>query len=268
MQQVQNMYNEAINEVLDNAERQSKFLNGNPFGYLVSAMISGIFVSLSTMLGAAVWVLNPESPIKAFLSGAMTPLGLIMVVFAGTMLFTANTFVITTSALKKRITWLDLVKIILMVYVGNWLGTLLLSFVFKMSGQLQGDIAQYYLSTFGAKLNLSFWQILARGFLCNILVCAAIWSTHRFKSFSAKFMIIFFALLGFMATGFENSIANMSQGSLAMLAPGGTQIIGIGNYLWVLLGSTLGNILAGVLVFALPLWLFSKKTKADSEASV
>ena len=68
-----------------------------------------------------------------------------------------------------------------------------------------------------------------------------------------------------MATGYENSIANMSLGSLALLAPGGMETIGIGNYLRIVFTDTLGNILAGVLVFALPLWLFSKHSKAELE---
>ncbi len=58
----------------------------------------------------------------------------------------------------------------------------------------------------------------------------------------------------------------MSQGSLALLAPpGGLEAIGIGNYLRIVFTDTLGNILAGVLVFALPLWLFSKHSKAELE---
>ena len=257
------MYHEAINEVLKNAKRQSVFLTKNPFGYIVSAIISGIFISLSVMLSATVSIQNSNSPIVSFLSGTTGTFGLIMVVFAGTMLFTANTFVITLGALKKTITWLDLVKIISAVYFGNWIGTLILSLVYKGSGQLVGPYAQYYLTAFSNKLGLSFTEIMLRGFLCNILVCAAIWSTHRFTSFSAKFLIIFFALTAFLATGYENSIANMSLGSLALLAPGGMEAIGIGNYLRVVFTDTLGNILAGVLVFALPLWLFSKHSKAE-----
>jgi nitrite transporter NirC len=257
------MYNEAIGQLLNNAQKQARFLKGNPFGYLLSAMLSGVFISLSVILYSSVWTQNSTSPAVELLSGAMVPLGLILVVFAGTMLFTANPFIITLGAIKKKISWLDLAKIIPMVYVGNWIGTLLISLVFKATGHLQGALAANLVEIFAAKLDLSFWQIIARGFLCNILVCAAIWSTHRFESFTAKFLIIFFSLLAFMATGFENCIANMSQGSLALLSPGGMQAIGIGNYLWVILGSTLGNISAGVFVFALPFWLFSKSTKTE-----
>ena len=259
------MYHEAIKEVLKNAKRQAIFLSKNLFGYLVSAIISGIFISLSVMLSATVSVQNQSSPIINFLSGTTGTFGLIMVVFAGTMLFTANTFVITLGALKKTITWLELVKVVAAVYFGNWIGTLILSLVYKGSGHLAGAYAQYYINAFSSKLDLSFMQIMLRGFLCNILVCAAIWSTHRFSSFSAKFMIIFFALTAFIATGYENSIASMSQGSLALLAPGGLEAIGIGNYLRIVFTDTLGNILAGVLVFALPLWLFSKHSKAELE---
>ncbi len=257
------MYHEAIDQLLKNTQKQAGFLKGNPFAYLVSAMLSGIFISLSVLLYSAVWAQNSASPAVELLSGLMVPLGLILVVFAGTMLFTANPFIITLGAIKKKISWLDLAKIIPMVYIGNWLGTLLISLVFKASGHLQGDLATHIIHIFSAKLDLSFWQLMARGFLCNILVCAAIWSTHRFESFTARFLIIFFSLLAFMATGFENCIANMSQGSLALLAPGGMQAIGIVNYMWVILGSTLGNTTAGVLVFALPFWLFSKNSKTE-----
>lgn len=257
------MYKQTTDAVLASAKKQSEFLKGNPWGYLVSALISGIFISLSTMLSAMVSVQNQGSPVISLLGAAMSPLGLILVVFTGTMLFTGNTFTISFGAFMKRISWLDALKILAMVYIGNWLGTLLLSFLYTGTGHLQGDLANYYIATFGAKQNLSFLQILIRGLLCNTLVCAATWAYHRFESFSAKFLIIFFALLGMVGTGFENSISNMSQGSLALLVPGGWQEIGILGYLRTILSSTIGNLMAGVLIFALPMWLLAKETRSE-----
>jgi CBS domain-containing protein len=60
-----------------------------------------------------------------------------------------------------------------------------------------------------AKVNLTFWQALSRGILCNILVCLAVYLCFSGRSVTDKILAILFPITAFVALGFEHSIANM-----------------------------------------------------------
>jgi formate/nitrite transporter len=65
------------------------------------------------------------------------------------------------------------------------------------------------LSIANAKVNLSFTEGVARGILCNILVCLAVWLCMSGRSVVDKILAIIFPITAFVASGFEHSIANM-----------------------------------------------------------
>ena len=60
-----------------------------------------------------------------------------------------------------------------------------------------------------AKVNLSFRQGVARGILCNVLVCLAVWLCMSARTIADKILAIIFPITAFVAAGFEHSIANM-----------------------------------------------------------
>ena len=93
-------------------------------------------------------------------------------------------------------------------------------------------------------MNAPALALLARGALCNWLVCLALWTSARATSDAAKCILIWWCLFAFIAAGFEHSIANMTVFSIALLGnhPPGVSLGGMAyNLLWV----TLGNIVGG-----------------------
>ncbi|MBR6473065.1 MAG: formate/nitrite transporter family protein, partial [Firmicutes bacterium] len=97
-----------------------------------------------------------------------------------------------------------------------------------------------------------FIPLLARGILCNTLVCLAVWCGFRAKSDAGKLIMIFWCLLAFFATGFEHSIANMTLLTLSLINNGGNEAISFGGYCYNLIVVTLGNMIGGILFVALP----------------
>jgi nitrite transporter NirC len=89
----------------------------------------------------------------------------------------------------------------------------------------------------------------------------AIWSCTRLKSESAKLIMVFWCILAFVMAGFEHSVANMSSLTMAILHPG-PGVINLGNYLYVLFTSALGNMIGGIGFVALPYWLISREKEA------
>ena len=99
-------------------------------------------------------------------------------------------------------------------------------------------------------MNAPALELVARGALCNWLVCLAIWTAARMSGDAAKCIAIFWCLYAFIASGFEHSVANMTLLSIALLAPhpGTVSLAGLAwNLAWV----TLGNLLSGAGVMGL-----------------
>ena len=137
---------------------------------------------------------------------------------------------------------------------GNLLGSILVAWLFWQTGggKLLPDGTSLLHTAALAKTQLPIGALIAKGMLCNWLVCLAIWMCQRVEG-SAKFIAIWWCLLAFIASGYEHSIANMTLFALSWFgahSPDFT-LSGIGyNLLWV----TLGNTLSGVLFMGLGYW--------------
>ncbi len=118
------------------------------------------------------------------------------------------------------------------------------------------DSSSFLNQVASAKMNASVIELLARGILCNWLVCVALWMSGRTQNDAAKCILIFWCLFAFIASGFEHSVANMTLFSIALLGvhPETVSLSGMAyNLFWV----TLGNLLAGSLFVAFGYWLYS-----------
>lgn len=210
------------------------------------------------------------------------PVGLMMVVLLGAELFTGDCLAVI-SVFDKKQKLFDVVKFLFFVYIGNFVGALIISALTYFSGQLDyssGMLGAYTIKVALGKVNISFSQGVASGILCNILVCAAVFMASCAKDVTGKLLACFFTILLFVTAGFEHCVANMyyiTAGlfacenadylSLAQQAYGFTaqqlsslNIIGFlkGNLLPV----TIGNILGGMLFVGAPIYYLNKnKTK-------
>ena len=99
-----------------------------------------------------------------------------------------------------------------------------------------------------------------RGILCNVLVCLAVWLCFSARRVTGKILAIVFPIAGFVALGFEHSVANMYMIPAGWLA--GSQAVTLGGYLANVLVVTAGNIVGGGVLVALVYWLvYGKATK-------
>merc|ERR1719243_156328 len=83
-----------------------------------------------------------------------------------------------------------------------------------MSGFLSGaveaaDLARNWAVSYLGNFVGSFSVAVAKGVLCNWLVCLAVWSAIASNSVAGKILEIFLPISCFVALGFEHSIANM-----------------------------------------------------------
>jgi formate/nitrite transporter len=149
--------------------------------------------------------------IEKLVGGLAFSLGLILVVVAGAELFTGNNMIVM-AWVSGKLTLGQVMRNWVIVYFGNLVGSLstaVLIYVTRQWAFHDCRVGATALNTALAKVNLSFTEGVARGILCNVLVCLAVWLCVSGRSVVDKIMAIVFPVTAFVASGFEHSIANM-----------------------------------------------------------
>jgi formate/nitrite transporter len=178
-------------------------------GFAAGCLI-GIGALLMTVVGGGSPALASSNPgLSAFLKGAVgLPGGLTLVVLTGAELFTGNVMVMMSGFLSGAIEAGDLVKNWVASYLGNFAGSVFLAWMAVQAKTVaSGGGAAVGIAV--AKCSIPFSVAVAKGVLCNWLVCLAVWSAIASNSVAGKILGIFLPISCFVALGFEHSIANM-----------------------------------------------------------
>jgi len=248
----------------------------NTWTMFVLGMLAGAFIGtgaifctvVTTGLGAA----GVGYGIIKLLGGLAFCLGLIAVVVAGAELFTGNNLIIMAFA-SGKVNLSGLLRNWVIVYVGNFVGSILTAFVMLLSKQYMssgGALGANVLNIANAKCSLGFIQAIALGIMCNALVCLAVWLCFSARSTTDKIMAILFPITAFVAAGFEHSVANMYFIPMGLFVKGfaatsfweaiGKTAADYGNLTWGafflknLLPVTIGNIIGGAGFVGLAYW--------------
>lgn len=223
---------------------------------LTLAVLAGAFISLGAMFYTLV-VTGSElgfGPTR-LLGGLAFSLGLVMVVIGGAELFTGNNLIVMAWA-DGRVDTHALLRNWGLVYLGNFAGALGTVVLVHTAGTLAiggGGIADTARAIAEAKVAIPPLEAFARGVLCNVLVCLAVWMCFAANSVPGKAVAILFPVSAFVALGFEHSIANMYLIPIGALQTGAS--IGVGGFLGNLVPVTAGNMFGGGALVALVYWL-------------
>ncbi len=246
------MFKDEFAAAANAAAAKSNMLKKNPAGYFVLSVMAGMFIGFGVLLVFTLSGAMQGSPFTKLVMGCCFSVALSLVVIAGAELFTGNNLVMAAGMLKKTVTAGDAFKLWGICWLGNLAGSVLLALIFNATGLYSDATLGAMTGAAAAKMSAGFIQLLARGVLCNMLVCLAVWCGFRCKSEAGKLIMIFWCILAFFTTGFEHSVANMTLLTLSLLNNGGNATISMGGYWYNLLTVTLGNIIGGALLVAVP----------------
>lgn len=244
-------------ETMSNAAAYKADLCKNHFGkYFMRAIIAGFFIVVAVILSnVTAAVVFPVSPQGAKALGALLfSLAIILVVLIGGELFTGNNMTMAMGVYNKKCTCADMVKVWVVSYLGNLVGTVSLSALFVWSGVSKKILTDYFNTFIDAKLAIDPLEMVLRGIMCNFLVCLAVYTGTRLKTECGKIIIMMLVIMTFVIAGFEHCVANMSIFSVAAFLNGGIDILLV---LKSMLFVTIGNIIGGAVLLALPLKLAS-----------
>lgn len=180
----------------------------------VLAVLAGAYIGFGAHLATTVSMdMAPRYGLGVtnMVSGAVFSVGLMLVILGGAELFTGNNL-IWLSHLSGRAKLIQVIRSWTTVYIGNFVGSILLAAVVFLGGlySMGSDaLGIRALSIANAKVNLGFLELVARGIVCNWLVCLAIWISTSAEDTTGKIWACFFPITAFVASGFEHSVANM-----------------------------------------------------------
>jgi nitrite transporter NirC len=255
------MYQETIDQFAETAARKVRAIADNPLGFFIAAMLAGAYVGLGIIAIFSIGQgLDPS--VRALGMGLTFAIALTLVVCAGAELFTGHTMIMTLGVLRGKATPGGLASAWAMTWLGNLLGAVLVATLFWLGGggAILKSGADLLLTTADAKMHAAPLALVAKGILCNWLVCLALWMSARTSSDVAKCIMLFWCLFAFVASGFEHSVANMTVFAIALLGAH-PDTITIGGAFYNLLWVSLGNIIAGVVFVGSAYVLASGRSK-------
>ena len=238
------------------------------------AVLAGAFIAMGAIFATTVSAGGAAMPygVVRLLAGLAFTLGLIMVVVAGSELFTGNNLIVMAFA-SGRISLSALLRNWIIVYLGNFVGSMLTAYLMFLSKQYtfgNGAVGLTALNIGEAKTSLEFIQAVALGIFCNALVCIAVWMCFSARSTVDKILTIIPPISAFVAAGFEHSVANMYFIPMALFTkymgapsffeaiqktPAAFPHLTWGNFFLAnLLPVTLGNIIGGAVMVGLVYW--------------
>ncbi|MCC6094744.1 MAG: formate/nitrite transporter family protein [Eubacterium sp.] len=255
------MFGQEFDALSNGAVAKSNLLKKNPLGYLLLSALAGMYIGFGNLLTNVEGGLLNGAPYTKIVMGVSFGVALSLVVMAGAELFTGNNLVMMSGVLKKKLRMSDACKVWAVCWIGNLLGAIILALLFHFSGMNTEAVSTFLATGAAAKMSAPFVQLLMRGILCNILVCLATWCGVKLKNEAAKLIMVWWCLFAFVTCGFEHSIANMTQLTVALLDPAG-QAVTIGGYFYNLITVTIGNMIGGILFVAVPYYIAQLKDQA------
>jgi len=241
---------------------------------LALGTLAGAFIAFgANLFNIAVHDSSLSFGLTQLVGGVVFSLGLVLVIIAGAELFTGNNLIVM-AYMERKITLGQLLRNWIIVFIGNFLGSLAVVFAVYLSGQwslnsyLVGGKALLIANT---KVNLPLLEAFTRGVLCNTLVCLAVWLTFACREVVSKILAIVFPIAAFVAAGFEHSIANMYFIPLGLILKTRPEVIAAASILahktidlsvltWKefifnnLIPVTLGNIIGGAFLVGVTYW--------------
>ena len=248
---------------------------------LVLGILAGLLIGFPSCVTEMATFSVTNTSMVRMISGLLFAFGLGTVILTGAELFTGNTL-ITMSLLDKKVTLPAMLKNWLFVYIGNFLGSMLLSAICAYFGWLSAGsnaLAVSAMKMAVGKMTMPFQNAFFMGVLCNILVTIGVLLSLSGKDGISRFIGAWAPVMFFVTCGFNHSIADMTYCMLGLFAKNvpayveAAQSAGValenltwGNYfVGNLIPVTLGNLVGGVCVGALFWFAYLKGAARDKK---
>jgi len=245
-------------------------------GALATVCSTGIVYSADAIKAGAIAGGFASAGMAQLVLGAVFPVGLIITVLTGAELFTGDAMLAPMAAFIHKISWAQVLTLWVLVYVGNFIGSVCWAYIMANGPFVTFDAAgaatitafgTRAIAIMGAKTGyvgmMGMYSAFLKGIGCNWLVNLAILLGICADDLIGKFFGIWFPIMAFVSSGLEHSIANMyfiPAGIMtAALTNTPTKVDWINMWMSNLIPVTLGNIVGGLLFVGVIYWVAFRK---------
>jgi formate/nitrite transporter FocA (FNT family) len=258
---------ELVVRVADVCTYKWDMLQNRPFAFLISAFAGGAFVVFGAMLALSVSAGVPGSlapGLANLMMGLVFMFSLVIIMFGGMTLVTADMAVGVIGVFHKRITWPVFFKGILFGYIGNFAGSMFFMWLLSNGGSFASPawLQQAHVMAV-KKTGMPAGEIFAMAIVCTWTLQTAAFMYIKANEDIAKIAMAAYGPLAFVAGMTEHCIANIGFLALPLFqqdlwlnaftaAAGQAPIMlhwGFGQYGWAhnQLYTVLGNFIGGIL---------------------
>jgi formate/nitrite transporter len=192
------------------------------------SILAGVFISLGAQLSILVThTATSNYGLNQLIGGVAFTLAMVLIVITGAELFTGNPLV-AMSFMARKITGRALVRNLIIVFVGNFIGALTL--VLWIHNSEQWIVNDYLLGAkivliANDKVNTSFGAAFARGMIGNALICLGVWLCYCGRSNMDKILSLLWPTSCLIACGFEHCVVNMWLIPMGLILKGNREVL-------------------------------------------
>jgi len=242
------------------ALKKQKIFRQSRIRYILRSMLASMFIGFGVIVAFKTgnFFYIEHSPFTYPMAALTFGAAIILIAYGGGDLFTGDTFYYTFAALRKKLQWMEAIKMWILSYIGNTLGATVFALLILTTGLFADEsVNSFLLSVVAAKMNTPAMELFFRGILCNWLVCMAFFVPMSLKGDGAKMFAMVLFVLCFFISGYEHSIANMCTFAIALVLnhPGTISYAGV---LHNLIPVTAGNIIGGGILMGVMYYYVNK----------
>ena len=244
---------------------------------LLRGFYSGAILGLAVILALTVGI-QSKMP---FLGSVLFPFGFVSIVLFGMELVTGNFELLPMATWAGKSTWGATFRNWGWVWIGNFIGTLVVAIIMAISltsggtidpaadGGMWQKVAQKIISLnilnvgkkYEALGSLGFFLAFLRGLVANWLVCLGVTLALVSKSVPGKLLACWLPITAFQTMGMEHIVVNQFLHTAGPILGSGVPFTKV--IFWNFLPVTLGNIVGGM-VFIGMLFYSTHRTKLDN----
>ena len=202
----------------------------------IQAILAGFFISLGCI---AMGVMKSDnslpSSVSSLLSGMIFSIGLFGVISCKAQLFTGNCL-LSMRVFGGYFDDFKFVEFLMVDWFYNLIGTGIAAFIIGMSG----FDCSVFSTIISSKISGGIISWVAKGILCNILVCFSVWMCLGEKDRVGNFICVLIPVTTFIFCGFEHSIADMF---FMFFSDAEAILVAVQFVLFVSLGNIIGGLI-------------------------
>ena len=272
---------EHLYEVADVCDKKWGMLKERPLAFLISAFAGGAFVCFGAMLALSVSAGVPQNlapGLANLLMGMVFMFSLVIIMFSGMTLVTADMAYGLVGVFQNRISWGQFVLGVFVGYVGNFIGSMTFMWIMSKGGGYHAFPWLMRAHDIGlAKTGETAMEIFVMGIICTWTLQSAAILFMKTNDDMSKIMLTAYGPLAFVAGMNEHCIANIGflavplfQQDLWLEAVSGMDNVtpvlmhwGFGRFGWAhnQLFTVLGNAIGGTLFVAVVFQLVADPLK-------